>query len=603
MSFPASLKFTPAGAIQPSVYLDPSSRLGGLLNCAYMLAHTNRNLIGAHSPLILKEIKPTGTISAFGPSVSITTAGQSYAASPIVVTATYPFIAVYVGRFNSTTGTSGGVVGMGSATAGGFSGSNLQIVGGSSTSIFASLRNNFVGSGISLAATAPGSVALNAPLVVVWQSLSATDHRICVSGGAIATSTTDTGAMVAWSRPYLGNASNNNHETAFFGFGFNKGKPLTDAEMQAISGNVSSIWDSIKVKSTPSIWVPQGAAGGLTVSTTPGDAVAAGAAATVSLGLTIAASPGAAVAAGSTATVSLGLTIAASPGAAVAAGATASVSLATTIAASPGAAVAAGATATVSGGLVVSATPGDAVAAGAAATVSLGLTISASVGAAVAAGATATVTNYAAINATVGAAVAAGSAATVLFGQTLQASIGAAVAEGAQATIIEGYPLTVVNATVGAADAGGMIAEIEFWQVGSSTGSVLYIPLRSVSGLYTAGGVTSARAADALRAALPHSRQRIMLTDGTMDPTWYRFFQVFVDVFLGGVGGLTIADIVSAIETSQADNVAQSVRVSSIETMAQSNAQTLQATVEVVQANALVGAEQIPQTRLPGMDP
>jgi hypothetical protein len=129
---------------------------------------------------------------------------------------------------------------------------------------------------------------------------------------------------------------------------------------------------------------------------------------------------------------------------------------------------------------------------------------------------------------------------------------------------------------------------------GRRTGAALYIPVRLLAGLFTSSGVDASRDTDSLRAFLPNANVPVLQANGTFNTSWYRFFQRFVDVFLGGAGALTIADIITAVTTSQEQAAQLSAIVTAVSQQTQANAESLSAVVEVAQNNSLTGAEQIP---------
>jgi hypothetical protein len=135
-----------------------------------------------------------------------------------------------------------------------------------------------------------------------------------------------------------------------------------------------------------------------------------------------------------------------------------------------------------------------------------------------------------------------------------------------------------------------------------TTAAVFYVPVRAVSGLFTTSGVTAGRDLSELRSFLPHSRQQVLNADGTMNSAWYRFFQVFVDVFLGGAGAYTLADIVAAVNASEERSAQLAAMTQAVADQSQTNAEALSAVVQVAQNNALAGADQIPPVRLSNME-
>ena len=179
---------------------------------------------------------------------------------------------------------------------------------------------------------------------------------------------------------------------------------------------------------------------GVTITGTPGDAVAAGTSATVNQARAVTGTTGNAAAAGITAQINQARTVTGSVGNAVSAGVTATVNRATSIAATPGNAVAAGvaATITAAGAVVITGTPGNAAAAGVSASINQARSVTGTAGNAVAAGVQATISTAGAgvtITATPGNAFASGPQAIIVRNVAIAAAVGNAVAAGRQATV------------------------------------------------------------------------------------------------------------------------------------------------------------------------
>lgn len=130
-----------------------------------------------------------------------------------------------------------------------------------------------------------------------------------------------------------------------------------------------------------------------------------------------------------------------------------------------------------------------------------------------------------------------------------------------------------------------------------SSGAVLYIPIRAVSGVYQEG-VSSTQTRPNDVAWLPSAQTPIgrAKPDGTvvMEPAWYRFFQHVADVRLGGRAAASLPDVITTVETTQAAAVQSGQQVSALTQQSQANAESLNVVRQVVQNNALVGAGQIP---------
>jgi hypothetical protein len=83
-----------------------------------------------------------------------------------------------------------------------------------------------------------------------------------------------------------------------------------------------------------------------------------------------------------------------------------------------------------------------------------------------------------------------------------------------------------------------------------------------------------------------------------MNPVWYKFFQVFVDVFLAGAGTYSLEDILSAVEEAQANNTTLTQLTAAVQAQVQTNAESQAAMRQVVQDSALTGSDQIPPVAL-----
>jgi hypothetical protein len=135
---------------------------------------------------------------------------------------------------------------------------------------------------------------------------------------------------------------------------------------------------------------------------------------------------------------------------------------------------------------------------------------------------------------------------------------------------------------------------------GRSTGAVLYLSIRAVSGVYqTSVSSTQSRPNDV--AWLPSAQtpfgfvtingQRYPMTP---DPAWYRAFQHVFEVKIGGRFAPSLPDVVTTVETAQAAAVQNSQQVGALTQQSQANAESLSVARQVLQNNALPGAAQIP---------
>lgn len=160
------------------------------------------------------------------------TSDRAFAPTPA-----YPLTMIWVGQQGSTANTQ--IAGI--TSAGGIGGSYYYIGGGSSTQIQFAARNNY-GSALAMLVAVPNGIALGVELVVVVQSLSANNHRASINGSAVATDTTNIGAMVAWDRVFFGQASSvNSQQSAAFIFA-SGGTGLSDEQMQQLSRSPSEVY-------------------------------------------------------------------------------------------------------------------------------------------------------------------------------------------------------------------------------------------------------------------------------------------------------------------------------------------------------------------------
>ena len=137
----------------------------------------------------------------------------------------------------------------------------------------------------------------------------------------------------------------------------------------------------------------------------------------------------------------------------------------------------------------------------------------------------------------------------------------------------------------------------------ATTGAVMLVTPRAISGLFAEG--TTSQILNLL-AWLPHSRQPLgyVSVNGQRLPVeidaqaWYRFFHTIAETKLGGIGGSTLPQVAEAGAVTAASAAAAASQTASVAAQAQANAEALLATVQVVTANALTGAEQIPPVRM-----
>lgn len=270
---------------QDGARLNPAHPLAGRFVTAYLPGVSSDNLgfggpggiVGhAHS----RSAIPAGPTLRLSGSGANATTDRSYGPTP-----SYPLTMVVVCRQGSST--NGVIVGIAASSA--IGGSYWYIGGGSTSQVLLLARNNF-GSTIALLATVPidanGRQAVGQDLVIVAQSLSASDHRLCVNGSAIATTATNIGSLVAWDRLYFGQASGTTDldvAAVLFAHG---GRALTDAQMRQISRSPREVWGLFEPQL---IWAPVAAGGGsswsvnLSEPASAADALTAAATAVVSL--------------------------------------------------------------------------------------------------------------------------------------------------------------------------------------------------------------------------------------------------------------------------------------------------------------------------------
>lgn len=131
----------------------------------------------------------------------------------------------------------------------------------------------------------------------------------------------------------------------------------------------------------------------------------------------------------------------------------------------------------------------------------------------------------------------------------------------------------------------------------ASSGAVLFLTIRGVSGVYQQGvGNGTSRPNDV--AWLPSAQTPIGRAnpDGSvvMDPAWYRAFQHLFEIKIGGRFAPSLPDVVTTVESTQAAAVQSEQQVGALTQQSQANAESLNVVRQVVQNNALTGAAQIP---------
>lgn len=135
-----------------------------------------------------------------------------------------------------------------------------------------------------------------------------------------------------------------------------------------------------------------------------------------------------------------------------------------------------------------------------------------------------------------------------------------------------------------------------------ATAAVVFLSPRMVSGPWsTAGEIPASRQLKSLRTWLPpaeipigyvnNDRSKPVIIDAQ---TWYSFFNYLVNVVLGGPNAPTLADVTTAVTVATEQSAESAAIVSAVSQQVVANAESLAATVEVAQNNALPGANQIP---------
>lgn len=174
-----------------------------------------------------------------------------------------------------------------------------------------------------------------------------------------------------------------------------------------------------------------------------------------------------------------------------------------------------------------------------------------------------------------------------------------AVGVSADAQFVTAWDLA--DATpIGISGAVSLSADVSYSATAFTSAGVLYVPIRMVSSLWSAGNVGGAAGEVAW---LPPARQPMVYTDtrtGQMfcDPAWYRFFEYIAETRLAGKTGPTLTSVVQTLTDTQTTAAAATVTVTELQQQTQANAEALYVTREVVKYGGLPGAEQIPFVEL-----
>lgn len=134
----------------------------------------------------------------------------------------------------------------------------------------------------------------------------------------------------------------------------------------------------------------------------------------------------------------------------------------------------------------------------------------------------------------------------------------------------------------------------------NTSSTVIYLPIRMASSLWTGGGVDGPSGEVAW---LPPVRQPLVYVDSRTgnyycDPSWYRFFEYIAEKKLGGKTGPTLPAVVSTVNDVQVTSASAAVEVASLQQQTAANAEALYATRAVVKNNGLAGSDQIPNVEL-----
>lgn len=129
---------------------------------------------------------------------------------------------------------------------------------------------------------------------------------------------------------------------------------------------------------------------------------------------------------------------------------------------------------------------------------------------------------------------------------------------------------------------------------GRSSGAVVYIPFRSVSGIFSDAGVSSEDNLTSAKAMYPGPRVALVDERGFITQPWDRFFRWILNDKLGGVDAPSITDVTNSITAVQAATTSVVETVVAVVDQNSQNAAALDTVREVAQNNSLAGASQIP---------
>jgi len=100
------------------------------------------------------------------------------------------------------------------------------------------------------------------------------------------------------------------------------------------------------------------------------------------------------------------------------------------------------------------------------------------------------------------------------------------------------------------------------------------------------------------KAWLPPPREPVLNADGTMRPSWYRFFEYVANRRLGGIAGPSMNEVQANVVETKVQAVNAVVAAASVEQALTTNAEALKATIQVAQNAGLAGASNIPEVVL-----
>ena len=129
----------------------------------------------------------------------------------------------------------------------------------------------------------------------------------------------------------------------------------------------------------------------------------------------------------------------------------------------------------------------------------------------------------------------------------------------------------------------------------ASTTAILYIPVRVVGGLFSAG---RGGAVSGTKSWLPAASVPVVGEGGRIAPEWYRFLTYLTEKVLGGASAATLPEVEGAVTKAEVSAIASYLIAQSNAQMNLNNAQALAAVVEVTKSNSLSGATQIPPVQL-----